>query len=376
VSRRDDPRRSSAGSGVLLTGATGFLGRRILADLLRAGEHVGALVRAQDADAGRQRIAEALATVGLSPPPESAMTILPGALDRPGLGLSEADREHVIETCGSVLHCGASVRFDLALDAARAVNVEGTRALLELARARAARHGLRRFDFVGTAFVAGGRDGIVLEDELDPAVHHRNTYEQSKFEAEQLVRQAKNELPVAVYRPTIVTPTAEGDARSPIDWPVRIYASGLWRTCPGHPEAPIDLVPVGFVCEAIRNLRQMEPSLGRTFHLAAGVDGAITLGEAAALSQRLVSARKSVRFVDPERWGRYVHPLLKCVPGSTGKIARKGENYLPYFVGNPLFDNSNTRSLLAGTGVDVPNSRDVLEEMLAGALRRRLVRRS
>ena len=131
-------------------------------------------------------------------------------------------------------------------------------------------------------------------------------------------------------------------------------------------------MPVGFVCDAIGALRRTTSSLGRTFHLTAGVEGALTLGETTALVQRLVHARKPVRFVDPRLWIRYIHPLLRMLPGKTGRIVRTGEIYLPYFIGNPRFDNANTRALLAGTGVDVPDSRNVLEEMVEGVLRYRM----
>lgn len=371
---RERQRSTPEKAGVFLTGATGFLGRRLLADLLRQGERATVLVRAPDGDAAQTRVSEALATVdpSLPQPLYSNLSICTGALDRPGLGLSEADRGRIVETCGSFVHCGASVRFDLPLEMARAVNLEGTRAMLDLARMRARRHGLQRFDFVGTAFVAGDRDGDVLEAELDGSVRHRNSYERSKFEAERLVADAAGDLPVTVYRPSIVTPAIVSDARSPIDWPIRIYASGLWRTCPGRPDTQIDLVTSSFVCDAIRMLRQMPASIGRTFHLTAGIEGAISLGEAAAILQQLVPGRKPLRFVDPGLWMRYVHPILRWVPGSTGKIASKGELYLPYFSGNPRFDNRNTSELLAGTGIGIPNSRDVLEQLLTRLLSRRL----
>lgn len=379
MSAREHPKpqhSSPKKTGVFLTGATGFLGRRLLADMIRQGESVTVLVRAPDHDAARKRISEALATIDPLLPPllASSLTVCPGALDRPGLGLAERGREWIVETCGTFVHCGASVRFDLPLETARAVNVEGTRAMLELALMRARRHGLQRFDFVGTAYVAGDHNGIVFEEEFDGSVQHRNSYERSKFEAERLVHDAAGDLPVTVYRPSIVTPVVESDARSPIDWPVRIYASGLWRTCPGRPDTPLDLVTSSFVCDSIRALHQTPASIGRTFHLTAGVEGAITLDDTGAVLEQLIPGSKPLKFVDPGTWKRYIHPILRWVPGSTGKIVRTGELYLPYFLNNPRFDNSNTVELLAGTGIEIPHSRDVLEQLLANVLHRRLAR--
>lgn len=354
---------------VFMTGATGFLGRYLLRGLLEAETEVMLLVRGRDARDAHDKVRKALASIGSvdAEALESQLRICVGSLELPGLGLSAEDRASVLERCDSFLHCGASVRFDLPIAEARATNVGGTVAMLDLARERQKRGGVARFDHVGTAYVAGNRTDLVLETELDGRLGHKNTYEQSKFEAEGHVRKAMAELPITVYRPSIVVGESEQGRTSSfkmIYWPAKIYATGLWRTCPGNPSAPVDLVPVNFVRDAILEIRRKPESLGRCFHLAAGPQGSLTLGQTADLLREIFPGRKPVRFVDPGWWMRFVHPVLKyCSFGAPRRIVRTGEFYVPYFSHNPQFDISGTAEMLGSSKVVLPRVGDYIHQL-------------
>src|SRR6185503_13504517 len=162
---------------ILLTGATGFLGMEVLARLLeRTDRDVVCLVRARDGEAAEARLDGVLAALYRDPSPyRGRIRALPGDLTS---GIAAPDAQIDV-----VCHCAASISFDLPLEEAREINVEGTRAMLALARAA----GARRFVHVSTAYVAGTRPGDFGEDMLDEGLGFRNTYEQTKWEAEHLV---------------------------------------------------------------------------------------------------------------------------------------------------------------------------------------------
>ena len=355
---------------VFVTGATGFLGRYLVRGLLDQGENVMLLVRAKDRAHGERRIRNMLAwfEADLEVLVGTRVTVCPGDLDQPGLGLTADDRARVVAECDSFLHCGASVRFDLPLAQARAVNLEGTRSVLALARERQRAGILRRVDHVSTAYVAGRREGRVHEEDLLPETEHRNSYERTKFEAEQLVIQARDEMPITTYRPSIVVGESDFGRTSNFNtlyWPVKVYATGYWRTLPGRRDTLLDVIPVDFVRDAILALRRKPRTVGSTFHLVAGPTGALSIGEAIELVERLFPERRDVRVVNPERWMATVHPLLKAVSfGQMRRFLGTVESYVPYLMGNPVFDNTRTREMLEPMGISVPSVSSYFDRLM------------
>src|SRR5512133_955857 len=134
---------------ILLTGATGFVGMAVLARLLAAGHEVHCLVRAgADAEA-EARLRSVLARV--QAPATGRAVAIAGDLTAPRLGLGDRHDE-LAARVGTVIHSAASVAFDLPLEEARTINVEGTRRVLRFA---AAVPELERVTYVSTAYVAG-----------------------------------------------------------------------------------------------------------------------------------------------------------------------------------------------------------------------------
>src|SRR5437016_3879858 len=115
---------------IFMTGATGFVGRSLLQRLAQAGERVLCMVRAPNPADARSRLERAVSTIGMDRQAlDDHAEVYVGALDLPNLGLSSADRERIVANCDQVLHCGSDVHFNLPLARARAINVDGTRAL-------------------------------------------------------------------------------------------------------------------------------------------------------------------------------------------------------------------------------------------------------
>jgi thioester reductase-like protein len=344
---------SHSGGAILLTGATGFLGMDALARLIeREGERIVVLVRAQDDEEARERLASVLVRLYDEPPAAAAQVrAVRGDLLEPGLGLSAKDREWLIGSVDRIIHCAASISFELPLVQAREINVEGVARVVELAREIAAGGSLRRLVHVSTAYVSGRHAGEFSEEDLDVGQEFRNTYERSKNEAEQLLRGAP-ELPLAVARPSIVVGhKASGwtPAFNVLYWPMRAFERGLFDEVPAREDSIVDFVPVDYVTDGIVALLDDERAHG-TYNLVAG-EQALSAGELVELHS-LVSGRAPVRFAPQQTAG--------CLPAGA-------ETFVPYFDVRCRFDDARAREILERMGVGKPDPRDYLGQLIAYA---------
>ncbi len=299
----------------LLTGATGFVGMELLAQLVEADDRpVYTLIRAADQGAADARLATVRQAVFGDPQAHAERIFaVPGDLERSRLGLSATRRRALAASVSEVVHGAASVSFADPLPVARAVNVEGTRRVLDLC---AELDGLRRVVHVSTAYVAG---------------RHRNSYEQSKAEAEDLALGAG--LPLAVARPSIVVGHSASGWTSSFNvlyGPLRAFAAGTLTVIPGRRSAPVDVVPVDHVARGVLRLLRGEGMEGRVGQLTAG-EGVSTVGEVCALGAAAF-ARVEPCVLWPRVYRRAVHPvLLRTGPAARRRAVRRGEVYLPYF---------------------------------------------
>ena len=319
---------------VFLTGATGFLGMEVLARLLEAGEReVVALVRAEDGPAAEARLDGVLAKLWRDPAPyRGRVRAVAGDVTSPGLGIDPAERTSLAEDIGAVMHCAASIAFDLPLDEARKINVEGTREVIGFAREAKALGRLERFVHVSTAYVSGDHDGTFRERQLDAGQTFRNTYEQTKLEAERVIAEA-DDLAPAVARPSIVMGESDSGwtpAFNVLYWPLRAFSRGLFDRVPALAEGRVDVVPVDYVADAIVYL--LDRSEVGVFNLVAGRD-APTVDDLIALGE--------------QRWEREIEVVE---PGEPTALA-DGEVYVPYFDMKVVFDDTRARALLEPAGI-------------------------
>lgn len=358
---------------VFVTGVTGFVGR-YLAERLLAREDVDGLdvlVRAENPEHAHKRLVKSLR---FAMPVERAeelaarMTPVIGDLRSERFGLTSDAWADLAARTDAILHAAANVRFDQTIEDARSYNVFGTQQAVELGRAALAAGGLDRFDWVGTAFVAGLRRDVVQESELTHEAGWKNAYEQSKYEAEVWLREHATDLPLTVFRPSIVVGERSTGATTNFGmmyWPIRLYSKGWWRTVVGSANTPVDIVPVDFVADALDLLTRPGQPVGPTYHLTSGPDGAITIQQMADLVQSFFGGR-SPRYMDPDFFMKWVRPVVDLfLWGPKRRVLQEGGRFfIPYFSGNPLFDNSTTAAALAPLGVEVPRVDDYFTNLL------------
>jgi long-chain acyl-CoA synthetase len=345
---------------ILVTGATGFLGVRLVRELLERQPQatLALLIRDRPGQSGQQR-----ADLIVPPAERSRVQVYSGDVGHPNCGLDTAAYQRLSAETTRVIHSAATVRFDHSLDEARRINVEGTRGVLDFA---AGARQLRSVAYVGTAYVAGERTGLVQESELAVGQTYRNTYEQSKAEAEALVRLRLGSLPGVILRPSIIVGDSQTGVTSSFKmmyWPLKIYSRNLWRTVPGFPDAVLDIVPVDFVASAVARLAFDEAAVGSTVHLCAGPRGSATIQQIAQRAMEYFHVREP-RYVDPKFFFAAVRPLLFLLLwGPKRRVLRDGRAYRDYFTMRMQFDTSNAERLLGPFGVCPPPVLDYLDRL-------------
>jgi nucleoside-diphosphate-sugar epimerase len=301
-------------SRIFLTGATGFVGMEVLARLVERGDEVVTMIRAADVEGAQARLDDTLSLLWRDPSSyRDLVSALPGDVtgDVPTV---EAD---------AAIHCAASISFDHPIDEARAINVEGTRKVLEAAR-------VERLVHVSTAYVAGTYEGRFRERQHTAGQGFRNTYEQTKWEAEQLV--AQSGIPSAIARPSIImgeAATGWTPSFNVLYWPLRAFSRGLFETVPALADSKVDVVPVDYVADGIVAI--LDSGDQGAFNLVAS-DDALTATELLELA--------CDRFDKPR-------PTL-VPPGSPvgGSVDEHGAVYLPYFDMRLVFDATRAHRLL------------------------------
>jgi len=357
---------------VLVTGATGTLGRELMARMVRRGLPMAITTRAKADEtpaAARARLAALLedtdpgivlgeAEVAFADVTQPSLGLAPETLARLESG----------ERAVQIVHGASELRFDQPWDVMEKENVLGTENVLDLARRFAESGKLARLDYVSTAYVAGDRRGLCREDEIDVGQGHRNEYERSKRIAELSVDRARKQgLPVAVHRPSIIV----GDSRSGraaafkvLYWPLKLYARGQWKTVFGRADCPMDVVPVDYVADAMMHLMFDPRAIGRTMHLAAGPQKQATIGELVALIERHFK-RGKVRYVDPDLYMKLFRPLvLPLIKIASPGAAERGRVFLPYLTSNPTFAVDVAKQLLEGTGLSPPRVADYFAKIM------------
>lgn len=337
---------------MFLTGATGFVGGQAMMRYVDAAPdlHFYLMVRARDEEHLAKRAAKLMDVTFGERAEElaSRITFVRGDLLKEGLDLSDEDLATIVANCDHVVHCAASVDFAMPIEESRKFNLDGTRRVIEVCeKIQKTDHGLRRLDYVSTAYVSGNREDVVDPSGLsNHGLGWANDYEQSKFEAESLVRGWRSQgNPVCIYRPSTVvgdSRTGETTNFNVLYWPLRVYARGWWNLMIGFEDTPVDVVPVNYVADCLVAFSLDDALIGRDYHLAAGPDKICQIRDLATAASSYFN-QDYPRFVTPEKFWKVYQPAIdKTATPAQKTLIKQGTVYMPYFVRSPLFDTTTT----------------------------------
>lgn len=252
---------------VLFTGFPGFIGARLIPRLLELQPETTFVCLVQEKFRGAAE-SSVLELARSHPATRGRLEIVGGDITAPGLGIGEDEARLLHTRLTGCYHLAAVYDLAVAREIGMRVNVEGTKNVLEFL---AECPKFERLDYVSTAYVSGSAVGLYRETDLDVGQRFKNFYEETKFLAEMAVKES--DLPSTIYRPGIVVGDSRTGVTAKFDGPY--FSLNAMRNLPspgvfmkvGTGEAPVNLVPVDFVLEAIARLSTWEGAVGKTYNL-------------------------------------------------------------------------------------------------------------
>ena len=345
-----------------VTGATGFIGKRLVKKLLeRKGAVVHFLIRKESAD----KVAELRSYWGVS-----ATRAVPvfGDLTAKKLGVASDEIKKLKGQVDHFYHLAAV--YDLGADEETqvAVNIDGTRNTVDLAKAIDAGH----FHHVSSIAAAGLYEGVFREDMFDEAEGLDHPYFQTKHESEKIVRQ-DCKVPWTVYRPAMVVGDSTTGEMDKIDGPYYFFKLiqrlrqllPPWMPTVGLEGGRINIVPVDFVVNALNVISHQQSIVHKCFHLVDPVG--YRVGDVLDIFSRAAHAPRMNLFVNAALLGfipkGIKKSLMAMAPVRRVRNAIMKDLGLPEdmltFVNYPTrFDCRETLAALKGSGLSCPNLKD------------------
>ncbi|MBV7540267.1 SDR family oxidoreductase [Acidovorax sp. sic0104] len=345
-----------------VTGATGFIGKRLVKKLLeRKGAVVHFLIRRESAD----KVADLRSFWGVT-----AARAVPvfGDLTAKKLGVAAEDIKKLKGQIDHFYHLAAV--YDLGADEETqvAVNIEGTRNTVDLARAIDAGH----FHHVSSIAAAGLYEGVFREDMFEEAEGLDHPYFQTKHESEKIVRQ-DCKVPWTVYRPAMVVGDSTTGEMDKVDGPYYFFKLiqrlrqllPPWMPTVGLEGGRVNIVPVDFVVNALNVISHQKDITKKCYHLVDPVG--YRVGDVLDIFSRAAHAPRMNLFVNAALLGfipkSVKKSLMALAPVRRVRNAVMKDLGLPEdmltFVNYPTrFDCRETLAALKGSGVTCPNLKD------------------
>jgi len=330
-----------------MTGFPGFIASRLLQRMAASTAHFILLVQPQLVDRARMEIESIAQLTGRS---SDDFRIVQGDISQPQLALTEDDLQMVRSNTTRILHLAAIYDLAVARELAFRVNVEGTRNLNVLAQTLPK---LRHYHHISTCYVAGKREGRILETELQHSAGFRNFYEESKYLAELEVDNLKSELPITIHRPAVVCGDSQTGETAKYDgvyylihyllrWPSVLS----WFNIGNH-DVSLNLVPVDFVVNSIATLAFDESVVGQTLQHADPQP--LTTNQLFNAIAKAIKGKTS-RVTLPPRWVAWG---LMLPPSPS--ITHLPHHAVPYFFLKQTYDTAQSQQALSRHGIRCPS---------------------
>ncbi|UAL48745.1 SDR family oxidoreductase [Sutcliffiella horikoshii] len=282
--------------------------------------------------------------------PHTTFHLIEGDITQPNLNMSSEDQKLVKKETNYVYHLAAIYDLAVKKEIAYQVNVNGTKQVVEWLKKLP---NLERFIYFSTAYVAGKREGKLLETELIHEASFKNYYEETKYLAEIIVDREKDHLPITIIRPGIVKGHSQTGETSKFDGPYLmlnfLHSLRFLPLIPhlGKGEAEFNVVPIDYIVKSTCYLTHSDRALGKTLHLTNPEP--ITIREAYTVLME--------KFLKKAPTGSIPLPLAKTflrVP-TARKWLKVEREALDYFTWKGSFDCREARRILGDADINCPS---------------------
>jgi thioester reductase-like protein len=360
---------------IFITGATGNIGVEIVKHLLKNSRaNLTLLIRAANSSAGLDRITESLYAIDPSFSPEKyydRIKILNGDITLAGLGLDSNIYCNLAERTTHIIHCAASTKFNQPLESARNVNLNGTHNVLKFAERSWRAGSLRKIAIMSTAFVCGNVSGHIPESITPVMPPFSNSYEQTKWESENLILNDFAHMPIDILRPSIVIGNSRNGRIREINVlyiPLKLILQGIVKSLPANPKNALDIVPVDYVARATAQiLFNAEESDGiKIYHICAGEMNSPTIDKIIKLALRCLSG-------DIEKYPKYITEYNNNKSElnnfkNSDRINELIHCYEPYLNHQRNFGITNLQKALKSSRIQLPKFTDYFGRTLEYAM--------
>ncbi|MEH2000624.1 MAG: amino acid adenylation domain-containing protein [Nostoc sp.] len=345
-------------SAILLTGATGFLGVFLLAELLQKTKaDIYCLVRSENLEHSHKKLENTLKSYRIwNELWSSRIILIAGDLSKPLLGLKTEKFQQLASTIDVIYHNGAWVHHIYPYSILKSTNVLGTQEILRLA----SQIKTKPVHFISSSGVVSPKveSEVKLvreQDSLNENEFPSNGYCQTKWVAEKLVKTAAERgIPISIYRPSRISGHSQTGVFNSNDFLYKLIIGCVQLGSAPDIDIRENIVPVDYVSQAIVHLSKQEESLGKTFNLVHSQ----TL-HSNTLIDHIRSWGYSIEQSSYEQWREkllnvtqscFEHPLYSLVPFFPARQAQE-ESLNPEFL---QLDNQNVINGLADTSITCP----------------------
>lgn len=347
---------------IFITGATGNLGSKLVLQALeeRSDTQIIVLVRGEGQTEAEIRLRNLL--FRLSPKSNFAafgkrLKVISGDITQKQLGIPLPEYNSLAKNVTHIIHCAAGTKFNSTLEESRLVNYAGTENVMKFAALASKSSLFKTAAHISTAFVCGRREGIIFEDETDKSGGFSNGYEQSKWEAEQLVRGLMPQIPLTIFRPSIIVGDSQTGRIATFNVlypPLKFLCQGLNFSLLEHSDTLLDVIPVDYAARVILHIMLNNNSDGKTFHIVAGKENSCQVAQIVKQAQKMMGRENSNS--DRNR------PSSQTRRAS--RISQFLSIYMPHVTLRRYFDNTNTRKILQGSGICAPLFLSYLDKIM------------